>query len=723
MLGGIAMATRRGLVKALALGTLCASLVAACATVRQDEAAQAGRTPADFPETTVDYFQEMDGGVALAPDEAAGRNTWILWTGGNQAFWDYLANHSFGTLDLLKTADSRYRYRRFDYYGLMNDPDCTAATEPDAYGLYVDDCPQPEGLDPEVYGRSAGVVGLRLFPNPNFDAAAEAAWDGERYYRDPEYYNNPELVRPYRLGMSCGFCHVSAHPLDPPEDPNAPEWRNLSATIGGQYFWIGRIFIAHPDESNFIWQLLNSSPPGALDTSFVASDNVNNPRTINAVFDVAARLATAQEEEIAGGALNLPGVEPVMAVPHILKDGADSVGVAGALSRVYINIGTFHQEWVENFKPLIGGDQTPMDVANARANSVYWRATEGRVGNLAAYFLKAAGPMYLDDAPGGAPYLSDDPAVLERGKLVFADNCASCHSSKQPEGLAKGTDAYRDWMHREVLQADFLDDNFLSDDDRYPVSLIQTNACSALATNATRGHIWDNFSSETYKSLPAVGAIEVSHPIDGTTSRYDMPAGGRGYHRTPSLIAMWATAPYFHNNGLGRFTNDPSVEGRMAAFDDAVRKLLWPERRAERTCQEEWGLPFCPPVYRTTRESYLRVPHQYVPDILEITDLTDEAGNIEIGPIPQGTPISLLSNIDLSASKIDLARVLIKAKKQLEAAEGRPVEEQRQILRALVPDLLSVNKCPDFVVDRGHYFGADLSDADKEALIEFLKTV
>ena len=220
-----------------------------------------------------------------------------------------------------------------------------------------------------------------------------------------------------------------------------------------------------------------------------------------------------------------------------------------------------------------------------------------------------------------------------------------------------------------------------------------------------------------------MAAIEVAHPVDGATSTYDMPAGGRGYHRTPSLVAMWATAPYFHNNALGKFTNDPSVEGRMAAFDDAVRKLLWPERREERTCKEEWGLPFCPPVYRTTRESYLRVPHQYVPDILNITDLTDAAGNIEIGPIPEGTPISLLSNIDLTASKIDLARVLIKAKKRLKEAEGRPVEEQRQILRTLVPDLLSVNKCPDFVVDRGHYFGTQLSDADKEALIEFLKTL
>ena len=101
--------------------------------------------------------------------------------------------------------------------------------------------------------------------------------------------------------------------------------------------------------------------------------------------------------------------------------------------------------------------------------------------------------------------------------MVFADNCASCHSSKQPEGIAKRTDAYRQWMRQEVLKPDFLDNNFLSNDDRNPVSLIKTNACSALATNATRGHIWDNFSSETYKTLPAVGAIEVAHPIDGTT--------------------------------------------------------------------------------------------------------------------------------------------------------------------------------------------------------------
>ena len=33
------------------------------------------------------------------------------------------------------------------------------------------------------------------------------------------------------------------------------------------------------------------------------------------------------------------------------------------------------------------------------------------------------------------------------------------------------------------------------------------------------------------------------------------------------------------------------------------------------------------------------------------------------------------------------------------------------------------NQAPDFVLDRGHMFGTELSDEDKRALIEFLKTM
>ena len=38
-----------------------------------------------------------------------------------------------------------------------------------------------------------------------------------------EYYTDPKLVRPYRVGMSCGFCHVGPSPTHPPADPSHPE--------------------------------------------------------------------------------------------------------------------------------------------------------------------------------------------------------------------------------------------------------------------------------------------------------------------------------------------------------------------------------------------------------------------------------------------------------------------------------------------------------------------
>ena len=46
-----------------------------------------------------------------------------------------------------------------------------------------------------------------------------------------------------------------------------------------------------------------------------------------------------------------------------------------------------------------------------------------------------------------------------------------------------------------------------------------------------------------------------------------------------------------------------------------------------------------------------------------------------------------------------------------------------QRLMTLVPDLYELNSCPDFIEDKGHYFGTDLPDADKRALIEYLKTM
>jgi hypothetical protein len=677
----------------------------------------------------------MDGGVALTPEEVKGRNTWMIWTAGNDGFWDHLANNSFGSVDLLKTLDSRRRGARFRYYGLMNEPGFRPAAAPDRYGLWLDEPegPQPPAVDPRVYGRSSGVLGLRLFDNPAFDEAARQAWNPDRYYRDPDYYLSPKLVRPYRVGMACAFCHVGPDPVRPPADPERPRWENLSAYVGSQYFWIGRIFLHDLKPDNFAWQLFNSSAPGALDTSQIATDNNNNPRTMNAIYEVGARLGTAVPEDIAGGARGLPGVQPRMPVPHVLKDGADSVGILAALGRVYVNIGSYHEEWLRHFKLLVGGQkQTPLDAAAARQNSVYWLATEARLQHLAAYFLKAARPHRLEEAPGGRAYLTADADALTRGKLVFADRCAGCHSSKQPpSSVPRDSAEHREWLRREAVKPDFRDGNFFSTDARIPVSEVKTNACAALATNATRGHIWDNFSSETYKTLPAVGSIQVQHPLDGTVSAYQMPGGGRGYYRVPSLVSVWASAPFFHNNALGRFTNDPSVAGRMAAFDDAAEKLLWPAKRRDDDCERRWGLPFCPPIYRTTQDSFLVVNRIFLSDTLQRALLEPGERELRIGPIPKGTPINLVANLnnELSLEPDRLARlvgVVLKAKRALRRIQDEritDVAERDRILKDLVPDFLSVSKCPDFVVDRGHEYGADLPDPDKRALIEFLKTL
>src|SRR5580704_6474967 len=55
-----------------------------------DEARSAGRSAQSFSAAGEDYFRDMDGGIALSPEEIKGRNTWLVWTGGNDRFWDGL---------------------------------------------------------------------------------------------------------------------------------------------------------------------------------------------------------------------------------------------------------------------------------------------------------------------------------------------------------------------------------------------------------------------------------------------------------------------------------------------------------------------------------------------------------------------------------------------------------------------------------------------------------
>jgi hypothetical protein len=96
-----------------------------------DEAKAAGKSTADFPQITADIFKPMDGGIDLSPEEIMGRNTWNLWSGGNEHFWNHVAQDSFGLMDLLKMLDNRKfpRGERFKVLGLVNEPGFRAASK------------------------------------------------------------------------------------------------------------------------------------------------------------------------------------------------------------------------------------------------------------------------------------------------------------------------------------------------------------------------------------------------------------------------------------------------------------------------------------------------------------------------------------------------------------------------------------------------------------------
>jgi hypothetical protein len=682
-----------------------------------DEAKAAGKTPLDFPQITADVFKPMDGGVQLSPEEIMGRNAWILWSAGNDRFWNGVAQDSYGLMDLLKTLDNRKypRGERFNTLGLMNEPGFRAPTKPDEFGLMLDEqiAPEPPGIDEKVYGKPSGVIGFRLFPNPDFNEAARAKWDGNRFMNDPAYYNDNSLVRPYRVGVACGSCHVAPNPDMPPADPNNPLWENLASAIGNQYINEGKVFACNVEKGGFFYEELAAQPRGTSDTSRIATDHINNPNAINPIFLLAERERIATTETLGPHLLASLGQEPEMAVPHILKDGADSVGVPGAALRVYVNIGMFSEYWLTRHNRLIGlTPQHPFETEYAHANSVYWQATEQRVGNIAAFFRRLQ-PFHLADAPGGKEFITTDDAVMTRGKQIFAENCAGCHSSKQPPaGIDPGSAQEKAWFCEAVMKPDFLKDNFLSNDRRYPLTTIETNSARAFGTNAKTGHIWDNFSSQTYKDLSPPDEMDFYNPFDPANPIRFKPKEkntGPGYYRVPSLVSIWSSAPFLHNNSLGKFTGDPSVAGRMSAFNDAAEKLLWPEKRLDKDS-----------IWRTQEDCTLHLRKEFVPEPLRV--LAGADGYLSIGPIPKGTPINLIANLEPDATQlVALAVKLNEALLTIHTHKLSPEDSAKELLKA-VPELLAANKCPDFIEDEGHYFGTDLPDADKRALIEYLKT-
>ena len=174
--------------------------------------------------------------------------------------------------------------------------------------------------------------------------------------------------------------------------------------------------------------------------------------------------------------------------------------------------------------------------------------------------------------------------------------------------------------------------------------------------------------------------------------------------------------------------------------------MLWPETR-----DKDEKLPDKIPgkIDRTTKTSYLKISFGYLPDALQklrgiarfFPSLIDDQDKIvKIGPIPKGTPVGLLTNINPLSESDDpdqrlehdkkLLDLVLKISGDLEKLPPHATDQDaEQVFRNLVEPMLSLSKCPDLIVNRGHYFGTGffqggepgLNDADKYALIAFLK--
>ena len=292
------------------------------------------------------YTQNCDGVPGYLPDhygyyltdqQKNGACTWYLWPGGdplrstgspenargNPRFWRMTEKRLWtiaNTLDLpvdvnmLRYATFTPREERFKKLGLINDPGCKKATQPDEYGLMLDTCEDPY---------SSGIMGLRLYPNPDFDPAK---WDAKKFLNF-----DSRIEPPYLSGLSCGFCHIAFNPAKPPADPENPQWENLAPALGNQYIREGEMFKGRLTESNFLYWVYDTQQPGTSDTSRISTDFINNPNAINSIWYILS--ARPKHAEVMNDGTT-------QEVPHILKDGSDSIGAAGAALRVYVNIGT-----------------------------------------------------------------------------------------------------------------------------------------------------------------------------------------------------------------------------------------------------------------------------------------------------------------------------------------------------------------------------------------------
>jgi len=615
---------------------------------------------------------------------------------------------------------------------------------------------------------------------------------------------------PFLIGTSCGSCHIAFDPLNPPADPAHPKWENIKGLIGNQYTRMSELLGSGMPKSALEYQMFAHARPGVTDTSAISHDQINNPGTINALINVAQRpvfkgekvtkwrkVSTCGAEKDEGKCWCEPGMSgkcwqmstrdddtttvflggqkvALPGVHHILKGGEDSTGAHEAIQRVYFNIGSCSEQcWVNHFSDMRqvdpeqrGFGQTSFNVGQCRRDCPNFRAVEDRLQNILDFFASAESDqtdlaaaranVRKAKEPAASYTLADLDADLEkefgkgavsRGQTVFADNCARCHSSI-PESDG-GSFRNRDFAapsdaHPRKVRADFL-----GNDQSTPVTEVGTFRCRSLHSNHKAGHLYMEYASDSMRLRPVVADIP---------ERNELKDGGRGYMRNISLVNVWATAPFMHNNAIGpeicgkpankdndfhraRYVGadgkllasqpdclryDPTVDGRFELYKRSMHELLNPKERGTK---------------RTLTNADLIV------DLgLRKLDGTTEKPAITVGPfadfmqlrIPAGASAGFLNGLqhkqlvgDLFLAKRDPAKLEAAGKKELvptlQAMADEALKQPSRFIDILRErrDFLSANyqTCTQEIENEGHRFGEDLSAADKKALTAFLATL
>ncbi len=237
------------------------------------------------------------------------------------------------------------------------------------------------------------------------------------------------------------------------------------------------------------------------------------------------------------------------------QGGEDDVGGDLAALRVYTNIGVCFQECVAS-RP-----GQPISINECRKSCADFPPQKD-LNDLVVFMRSIKSPRYPEVPP------LREYGKYSLGRKVFRTNCASCHDDS-----GRG---------RHILSNDEI--NPIAADPQNA-----TNLCRVLTTNWEEGKLWSEFSSQLYKDR--------------------IKSGNRGY-RTVPLAGIWSTAPFLHNQSVGKWAPPDATPARRAAvFEISMRELLSEERRPKVN----------------------RLP-------------------IAVGPFPQGTPLTQVFSRDTSGN-------------------------------------------------------------------------